>query len=173
MLRHPSGKYAAAINARREEVKVFNEEGKIVRRTIIVALYVDPASEGSRIARIIERGHAAIDLKKHMLRGSKTSIHTGKAYRRIRLRATPVPPVSVALGFKEGTPISGRSPLHIKAHLARMFLRNYNHKSGEWRTMSDKPDAAEWVVPPMPAFNVTKILRDQLPSYLKGSIITP
>ena len=156
ILKYPSGRYAAAITAKKDE------NGRTV------GIYVDDSVEGAKEARIIEHGHVAVNLKDYMLRSAKVS-KDGYRYRRINLRQAPISPLQALSNISVGGGFVSRGPKHslrsFSKSLGRMWAGNYGSAYGSnWRVMTDAPGSSPWRIPAMPAFSPARQLRDLLGS---------
>jgi hypothetical protein len=158
MLRHPSGRYAAAITAKKDN------KGRIV------GIYIDDAAAGAKEARIIEHGHRAVNLKDYMLARAKVSAD-GHKYRRLNLRQIPTSPLQSLANIAVGGGFVSRGPKRslrsFSSSLSKMWAANYQNAYGDnWRTMTDKPGSSPWRIPEMYAYSPARQLRDLLgPKY--------
>lgn len=153
-LKNPSGRYAAAITAKKDD------KGKII------GIYVDDSAEGAKEARIIEYGHPAINLKDYMLRNAKVS-KAGYRYRRLNLRQAPISPLQALSGVSIGGGFvsrgSKRSLTSLSRRLGRIWADNYKSAYGSnWRVMSDAPGSSPWRIPAMKPYSVAHILKEML-----------
>jgi hypothetical protein len=161
MLKHPSGRAAAAINAERDA------EG------YVIGIYFDKNRDASRL----EYGHKAVDLKKKMLHG--------RPYRVINFRdkpsATPSSIVgrggirtiraAIQAGGKKGL-MRVTGPLKFYKNIGRMWAQAYEAHTERFRTMSTT-QVGKWIIPAMPAFSAMSILKSQLPRGVKGRVKLP
>jgi hypothetical protein len=171
MLKNPSGRLAAALRAETDR------EGNVV------AIYVDPDTEGAEVNQFLIYGHKAIDMKAHMLKAGKKGVkmsEEGYLYRRVPIaekNRSPQQTLSEAarivnLFTSRTTPQGG--VIGINKNLARMWVSNYKKAhtmSDNIRTMTNKPGSARWIVPAMPAFKAGKFLKDMLPNKIKDRVI--
>ena len=176
-LKTPSGKMATALRADTDK------DGNVV------ALYIDPESAGGDTNNFLMYGHKRVHLKTTMLRPGAAGVRyskdrdgkrTGYLYRYIPIANKPRSPAKI---WQEAEHLKNlittrKTPqgqvMGVNKSAGRMWLANYaNAHSGERtiRTMSNKPGSAKWEIPAMKPFNVAKLLKDMLPSKLKGRVV--
>jgi hypothetical protein len=160
MLKHPSGKAAAAITAERDA------EG------YVIGIYF----EGTEASKI-EYGHRPVDLKKLML--------AGRTSRVINFRDKPASPTSIVgrggiRTIRAAIQSGGRpglmrvtGPLRFYKNIGRIWAQAAEAHTDRFRTMSNKPGSAKWIIPAMPAFSAMSILRSQLPQKLRDKVRLP
>jgi hypothetical protein len=171
ILRHPSGRMAAALRAESDS------DGNVI------AIYLDSEALGSRDSNFLMSGHKGFSLKNRMLRAGKPGVKRSKdghLYRYVPISNNPISPkksFASALHIKNlftGQKTAQGGVMGINKNLARMWLSNYKkaHRSSDKiRTMSNRRGSARWYVPPMPAFNAIKLLKDSLDPKLRDRVI--
>lgn len=171
MLRHPSGRMAAALRADTDP------DGNIV------AIYLDRNELGAEEYNYLLHGHKEFSLKYRMLRpglpGVKRS-KQGNLYRRVPVHDRPL---AAKKSFAQSAGIKNvlteretaqGGVIGINRNLARMWISNYRKAStgpAKIRTMSYRLGSARWVIPAMHAFNIAKLLRDMVDKNVKGRVI--
>lgn len=171
----PSGRLAAALRAETDQ------DGNVV------AIYLDQDDLGAGVNKYLMQGHRAFSLKNKMLRPGLPGVHKTQnkkgpnwLYRYIPIASKPKSPMTafrqsknlVNLFTSEVTDHGGM--IRLNRNAARIWTKNYERAHigpVRIRTMSNKPGSRGWVIPSMPAFNVGKLLRDTLPSKVKGRVI--
>ena len=149
----------------------------------VVAIYLDSEAIGSRDSNFLMSGHKGFSLKNRMLRAGQPGVKRSKAghlYRYVPISDSPVSPkksFAAALNIKNiftGQRTAQGGVMGINKNLARMWLSNYKKahaSSGKIRTMSYRRGSARWYVPPMPAFNAIKLLKDSLDPKYRNRVI--
>lgn len=154
-LKDPSGRYASAITAERDE------DG------YIVAIHIDDSAEGAKQAKLIEHGHKRFSIKQVML-GKR-----GGGSLRIRLRQAPTAPGGYKIsGGNIGPMTRGGSTRFTKA-LGKVWAGNYRKapRSGFVTMADDGKD--NWIIPAMPAYHPAYILQQSLPPELRPVVQIP
>jgi hypothetical protein len=180
-LKNPSGKMASALRAD------MDKEGNVV------ALYIDSEAAEQHKNKFVNLsadsnqfvmgGHKRIYLKKTMLQAGKPGVRRSKKggylYRYVPIATKPSKPMQL---FSESNIknllVTRKTPrgmeMSVNQNVMKMWLKNYaNAHSGprKIRTMSNKPGSAKWEIPAMKPFNVSKLLKDMVPSQSKGRVI--
>lgn len=143
-LKHPSGRYAAAISWRQTG-------------TASVALIAD--EDAAPEALWIEEGRSGADMKAAMLAGGKIG-KDGYRYRTIPIRKDgTIPKTAQAANIVRGKSGGER----LGSRIAKIWAKprpavNASH----YAVMSNRPGAAAWQIPDMPAYAPAKILSDLL-----------
>lgn len=149
VLKHPSGKYASSISWKRTG-----------QYQVTIIADTDIAKEGEWI----ERGAKGFNLKEIML-GQKSKI-SKKGY---RYRTVMLPPdldndlgagAMMSAGPIESFVTGSANGQHVKKSFAKMWSKPI--KRTRFKTMSDKPGAAAWQIPPRPAYAPAKIFANLL-----------
>lgn len=171
MLRHPSGRMAAALKAESDQ------EGNVI------AIYVDHEELGAEEHDLLTTGHKKFSLKDRMLQPGKPGVKRSKAgflYKYVTIADNPI---SAKQSYKSAVHIknlfTGQETDHggvfgINKNLAKMWASNYKkaHKnSDKIVTMTNKPGSKKWIIPAMPAFNINRLLREITPNKIKDRII--
>jgi hypothetical protein len=146
VLKHPSGRYAASMSWRKT--------GQAA-----VAIIADESIAPE--AQWIEEGKSSADIKAAMLGKGNTKISkAGYRYRVIPMKRDPTAPA-----FDASSILTSQAGEHLPVKTARMWARSYSHwdtqhGADRFRTMTDKPGSAPWVVPAMAAYSPAAILAD-------------
>lgn len=149
-LKHPSGRYAAALSWR--------ATGRSV-----VSIIADESVANE--VGIIENGSPAIDLKAKMLGGGKAKRgKDGYLYRTLYLRPDQWRDKPV-LGLD--SIVSAFGGEQLRAKLNRLWAQPRPHGDPKSRgpfTMTNKPGSSPWRIPAMPAYAPAAILAQELQS---------
>ena len=148
-LKHPTGKYASALS--------WKKTGEYQ-----VTIMAD--SSIAKEVESIETGAPAYDLKSAML-GRKSKIAAdGHRYRVVKMPSyldkDPGAGVMLNAGSLEDIIKTTSMGQSVKKSFAKIWGKRAART--KFRTMSDKPGAASWVIPARPAYAPAKILSDLL-----------
>lgn len=146
-LQHPTGRYASAISWR-----------------VTGAAQVSIIADESKIKEVgaIEYGRQPQDMKLHMLYGGKAHISKeGYYYRTLPLRPDQWRKTPILQGsMLEETGTNGR----FRSDIGRLWAKKRPHidDDSRFRTMSNKPGSARWLVPGFVAYAPGAILAELL-----------
>ena len=140
VLTHPSGRYAASMSWKRTG-------------QASVAIIADESIAPE--VGWIEEGRPASDMKAKMLGQGKTrTAADGHKYRIIPMRRDATAP-----DFDIDDIVSSAAGERLPTRAARMWARPRSQSNpSRFRTMTDKPGSAAWIVPAMPAYAPAAIL---------------
>ena len=144
-LLHGSGRYASAISW---------------RRTGVARVSILADEDAIPEVGAIEYGHPAVDLRAHMLGKGHTHISaSGHRYRVLGLRPDQWRPTPV---LTNGMIIDTFSGGRLRRATGRMWAtpRPYVDPHSRFRTMSDRPGAAKWIIPEFHPYAPGKILAE-------------
>lgn len=180
-LKAPSGRMASAMRAETDQ------DGNVV------AVYFNTEEVGAMINEYMTKGHREFSLKDKMLQPGKPGVHETKLdpkkrknqkrylYRYIPISDGPTKPLeafdnaSYLTNLFTSQVTDQGGVLRLNRNAARLWAMNHREahsKSGSHVvTMSNRPGSAKWIIPQMPAFNVSKLLRDMVPAGMKDRII--
>jgi len=154
-LAHPSGRYAASMSW---------------RRTGVASIAIIADESIAKEAQWIEEGRPGADMKAAMLGGGKTrTSKDGHLYRIIQMRTNEKP-----LKFNMSTIVSTAMGERLPAGKGRVWARPraiVDSRSTRFRTMSNRPGAAAWKIPDMPAYAPAQILSDALRTQYGGTAV--
>jgi hypothetical protein len=146
-LKHASGRYASAISWRRTGVAQ-------------VAILAD--EDAIQEVGAIEYGRPSTDLKAVMLGQGRTRVsREGYYYRVLPLRPDQWRPTPV---LSDGMMINTLGGGRLRRGVGRMWAtpRPYVDRNSRFRTMSNKPGSARWVIPEFHPYAPGKFLADLL-----------